>query len=386
MTPYQKKQAQASIKVFRRKILDTNPCNRERAERAITDLRRMAAEGALANSGRPPIFVWVQSPREFVALLKEATKTGSLAQYNYGRKEFLSEKVQRIFASNPIVVGSRTADAWGVSPDSPTLHFSDLGLYARLLDFGHRISHMLDPARCLTEIIDDKMTSLPLSRELLRPEMGQFEIDRIWSDNFIGEHYPQVEAKGARGFELTQKLLEVATSCTFWWNHASAVFICERPKSIHVDDRGRLHSTKGPSVEFHDGLKLYAICGIEMKSEIFEDGKVTLTADMISHTRNAEVRRVLMEMYGQEKYLKDTGAFVINEGRDGRKLWMRPQADDEETGIPLVMVELINSTPEPDGTHKHYFLRVAPNIRNADEAVASTFRMGSDDYDPRIET
>jgi hypothetical protein len=37
------------------------------------------------------------------------------------------------------------------------------------------------------------------------------------------------------------------------------------------------------------------------------------------------------------------------------------------------MLEVVNSTPEPDDSFKDYFLRVPPNARTAREAVAWTF-------------
>ena len=49
------------------------------------------------------------------------------------------------------------------------------------------------------------------------------------------------------------------------------------------------------------------------------------------------------------------------------------QIDDE----PLRVVEVVNSTPEPDGTYRRYLLRVPPTTRTAREAVAWTF--GFDD-------
>lgn len=375
MTPYQRKQAIESVKIFRRKILSTDKCDREKTEAAIIALRQLLPRDKYVSPTKTPSFVWVESPRAFVHVLQEATKRDSLAKYTFGRKEYLSDKVVRTFMNN-----SHTIASWWQDERQEAYR------YAHTLDFGSRISNMLDPARCLTEKVGDKIISLPLSRELLRSEPGQFEIDSMWMHHFMAEHFELSSPEEEAGFNYLRKLLAVASSCAFWWNHESAVFICQRPMDIHVDDRGRLHSTKGPAVEFWDGYKIYAICGIEMRKEIFENGKIHLQPETIDNTRNAEVRRVLMEMYGPDKYLKETGARVVHYGRDGRRLWLREQASDELQGIPLVMVELINSTPEPDGTHKHYFLRVLPHIRDADEAVASTFRLRAEDYRPQVET
>jgi hypothetical protein len=44
------------------------------------------------------------------------------------------------------------------------------------------------------------------------------------------------------------------------------------------------------------------------------------------------------------------------------------------------MVEVVNATPEPDGTYATYLLRVPPTMRTAKQAVAWTFDMTEDDY------
>lgn len=54
--------------------------------------------------------------------------------------------------------------------------------------------------------------------------------------------------------------------------------------------------------------------------------------------------------------------------------------------LPLVMVEVINSTPEPDGTSKRYFLRTDPSCRTARQAIAWTWGMKAKEYCPEIET
>jgi hypothetical protein len=50
------------------------------------------------------------------------------------------------------------------------------------------------------------------------------------------------------------------------------------------------------------------------------------------------------------------------------------------------MVEVINATPEPDGSRKRYWLRVPPYMRTAREAVAWTFGLSGKEYAPDKET
>ena len=56
--------------------------------------------------------------------------------------------------------------------------------------------------------------------------------------------------------------------------------------------------------------------------------------------------------------------------------------DDE----PIVMIEVVNRTREPDGSFKRYWVRVPPEMGTAREAVAWTFNMPASQYAPEIET
>jgi hypothetical protein len=50
------------------------------------------------------------------------------------------------------------------------------------------------------------------------------------------------------------------------------------------------------------------------------------------------------------------------------------------------VVKVRNSTPEPDGSVKNYFLRVPPSMKRAREAVAWTFAMKEEEYLPSVQT
>jgi len=56
--------------------------------------------------------------------------------------------------------------------------------------------------------------------------------------------------------------------------------------------------------------------------------------------------------------------------------------DDED----LVIVEVTNTTPEPDGTARTYWLRVPPDMRTARQAVAWTFELDEGEYAPTVQT
>lgn len=160
----------------------------------------------------------------------------------------------------------------------------------------------------------------------------------------------------------------------------NVAFLCERPLSCHVDDRGRLHSNNSEAVSFKDGFKLYAWHGVFVPQEIIHRPDF-ITVFGIDTEANAELRRVMIEIYGRERYLFQSGAVLVDSDESGA-LYRKELSNDE----PLVMVQVTNSTAEPDGTFKKYFLRVPPEIETVKEAVAWTFHMNSTEYEPVIQT
>ena len=96
---------------------------------------------------------------------------------------------------------------------------------------------------------------------------------------------------------------------------------------------------------------------------------------------NLEIRRQMIDMYGLERFILDSGAEKIQEDSCGI-LYRKALMGDE----PIVMARVVNSTPEPDGTYKEYFLRVPPHIQTAREAVAWSFGVHAEDYAPEVQT
>jgi hypothetical protein len=95
----------------------------------------------------------------------------------------------------------------------------------------------------------------------------------------------------------------------------------------------------------------------------------------------------MIELLGAERLVREGGAHLAHEDETGR-LWRRPVGSGRPWSReePIVMVEVLNSTPEPDGSRKTYFLRVPPTMRTAREAVAWTFGMQGAGYAPAVES
>jgi hypothetical protein len=167
--------------------------------------------------------------------------------------------------------------------------------------------------------------------------------------------------------------------------------VSERPKVISRELRDparprgweshRLHREDGPAVKW-DGWGVYSWHGVQVPAEVIED-PASLTVDDITNEPNVEVRRVMLERFGFDRWITETGATKIGSDEYGT-LWSFELKDDPEPRV--VVVQVTNSSPEPDGSFKDYWLRVDPTCRTAHEAVAWTFGMSTSDYRLAMQT
>ena len=174
----------------------------------------------------------------------------------------------------------------------------------------------------------------------------------------------------------------IGRSAGWWWPFEQVVILTERPCALDLarDEQGRLHHPTGPVVAYPDGWAVWAWHGVRVPRQVIERPD-TITVAQIRGARNLEARRVMLERYGLDRYLRDADATLVQADRYG-KLWRCELPNDE----PLAIVEVVNATPEPDGTYATYLLRVPPTVSSAKQAVAWTFGMFAEDYHPAVQT
>ncbi len=185
---------------------------------------------------------------------------------------------------------------------------------------------------------------------------------------------------GPTNKRLLRCYLDVARGVTNCMFLDKVVLVSQAPLVFKTDENGRLHSESGPALRFSDGYQLHVWHGTTVPREVI-DNPSAINVDSILKELNAEVRRVKIDRYGMSRFIVDSGAEKIHEDECGI-LYKKTLFNDE----PIVMVKVLNSTPEPDGSIKSYFLRVPPTITTAREAVAWTFEMKPEDYRPRKQT
>ena len=84
----------------------------------------------------------------------------------------------------------------------------------------------------------------------------------------------------------------------------------------------------------------------------------------------------MIEIMTPERYVANGGAVRVAEDETGilwRKTWWA-------TIDTWAAIEVINGTPEPDGTRKRYFLQVPGHLQIPREAVAWTYGMTAAEY------
>ena len=235
-------------------------------------------------------------------------------------------------------------------------------------------------------------------------------IRRSWYYRFGGQLWPAWQSwvsyfLDVAGLDIGAELdararayIGTAESACWWWPHKDFVMVCERPTHIERDANGRLHNPSGPAICWPDGWGLWAIHGVQVPRNVVEDPS-SVDVAAIDGERNAEVRRIMVERYGTERFVRDSGAKVIHEETvDGlpAKLYRR----DFQDGSWSLAVQVVNGTPEPSGERREFWLRPHPELRPLPDpddprgelgepqeltcraAIASTYGMRAEQYSP----
>jgi len=139
---------------------------------------------------------------------------------------------------------------------------------------------------------------------------------------------------------------------------------------------GTLHAADEPAVVWPDGSERWYWDGIAVPDAIVK-ARHGLTAELVARLDNQELRRVVLDQIGWERFLATADA-ELRAQDDFGKLWTTTiRLDGERTHL----VEVVNATAEPDGSYRRYFLRVPPTITTARQGVAWTFGFATaDDY------
>jgi hypothetical protein len=226
----------------------------------------------------------------------------------------------------------------------------------------------------------------------------------IWRDlaQTGGVNWNRTARRRPNGFD--RKLLAawnpLITTVVDFCPNLKCPLVLEKPMEAHFNADERPHREDGPAVIWQDGVRSWWFNGVSASRRFIEEPP---TIPYINRQVNAERRRVLIERYGEERYLKEMHAQLRSEDDYG-KLWVirgreipfSGQMEWTTSGVwsrrgpnrrreDTVFVEVINSTSEPDGTFRKYFLRVPPSTKTPKQAIGWSFRT-SKKYKPKVQT
>lgn len=194
------------------------------------------------------------------------------------------------------------------------------------------------------------------------------------------DYFQKCESVKVDAIPIVDKFVTLANEIGWWWPFDEMCIITERPSEIHVDQAGRLHNDNGMALKYADDRGLYSWHGftIPRTHEWMITDKTRITPAKIEKEANAELRRIMLEIYGFSTYISKRKAKLISEDVDGaghaRKLY--EIVVGEET---VRFLELINSSVEPDGTYRKFHIG-AMRGDNPHDCVAASFGFNPDKF------
>lgn len=180
------------------------------------------------------------------------------------------------------------------------------------------------------------------------------------------------------------------------------------PRVVHMQNR-ILHCEDGPAVAWEDGTQLFFLRGIEITRDLFErlrSGR--LTALQVLRIENQSIMAVLMEQLGWDAVLKGEHQvekldhhdrwgtlYRITEKPRLHKVAWQKEPIMSAPRWSFILLRVINRSPEPDGSHRVYWLQCDmllrplrrdgtlgdPQEMTSLNAVASTFDMRGAEYE-----
>ena len=172
----------------------------------------------------------------------------------------------------------------------------------------------------------------------------------------------------------------------FYSLNTDYAMVADRPRLMKRNAAGRLHAENGPAIEYRDGWNLFYWHGMQIprSHEWIISDRAKLTPDKIEAEPNAELRRMMLEVFGFESYLSARQAKVIS--ADELHGQPRRLLEIDVRGDKLRIIEVHNGSLEPDGTRRRFHLGAArtPSSRQPPktpaEAIANSYGIAHEHY------
>jgi hypothetical protein len=201
--------------------------------------------------------------------------------------------------------------------------------------------------------------------------------------------------------EKIDGLIATAQHCGWWWAYKNAVIITPKPTLIHRDENFRLHCENGLALAYPDGWGIYAWHGVRVPAKVIMAPQ-EITIEEICAEENAEIRRVMIERMGWERFcsiarmrvlhsdelhsgfpaipvsdLIDAGQRLVTTYRAGTETAELLEAEElrDFEDRPLRFVRLTDPS-----TGRQYTIRVRHDHKRCYEAIGWTFGVSESVY------
>ncbi|KAB2849168.1 MAG: hypothetical protein F9K44_08770 [Hyphomicrobiaceae bacterium] len=178
-----------------------------------------------------------------------------------------------------------------------------------------------------------------------------------------------------RQLEPLRGLVAIARSCGWVMPHENVCFAVERHDTLKIDAViGKLHAASGPAIRYADGWERYFWKGVRVRRRLVEQPQ-GITLRRIDAEPDPVTRHCMIDIMTPEKFIASGAATKVAIDETGT-LWRR------SWGVmgAWAAVEVVNGSPEPNGTYRHYFLTVPPTVRSARQGVAWTYGLAEHEY------
>ena len=161
--------------------------------------------------------------------------------------------------------------------------------------------------------------------------------------------------------------------------HPDFAMVCDRPRLLRRNVGGRLHNASGPAIEWRDGWGLCFWHGLKLRREhewIVREPR-RLSPETIENEPNAEIRRVMLEAFGFDRYLAARHARVVH--ADELHGQPRRLLEVEIRGERVRILEVNNGSLELDGTRRKFHLG-AMRGETAHDVTAASYGIAPQHY------
>lgn len=225
--------------------------------------------------------------------------------------------------------------------------------------------------------IERNVNDPAIRNSVQRQPIPKMEKLHLPGDIFRGQHYPNTayyQAMSEIGMpfvgyhkNLISLWQQMNRACHWWFPYKNVIIISDRHSALQVDESGRPHNPKGPAIEYRDGWKIYAWKGILIPSNIVEN-PASLTVSQIMDENNTEVRRVMVEVFGLDRFVVESKSKELD-----------TQGDYQLLEVPYIdsgnMIALKMRCPTTSAVYVH---TVHPDCTNVEQALA--WKRGEDNF------